>query len=103
MFKYSILTVYQFQFLFQRPSQGHGRPCLQHPHLRQAYLSYGNSTSVENNWSFAAVVREKACFTHNMDHFGRDVREKRFSAHDTHGLEIDLETLTEKLTIEWGK
>ena len=75
--------------LFQRPSQGHGRPCLQHPHLRQAYLSYGNSTSVENNWSFAAGVRGKAGFTHDMDHFERDVRGKRFSEHGTHEKQID--------------
>ena len=36
-----------------------------------------------------AVVREKACFTHDMNHFGRDVRGKRFSAHGTHGKQID--------------
>ena len=47
-------------------------------------------------------MRGKACFTHDMDHFERDVRGKRFSTYGKHGLEIDLETLTEKLTIEWG-
>ena len=37
VFKYSILTVFQFQFLFQRPSQGHGRPCLQRSHPRRGF------------------------------------------------------------------
>ena len=36
-----------------------------------------------------AGVRGKACFTHDMDHFGRDVRRKRFSAHGTHEKQID--------------
>ena len=34
-------------------------------------------------------VRGKAGFTHDMNHFGRDVRRKRFSAHGTHEKEID--------------
>ena len=33
-----------------------------------------------------AGVRGKARFTHDMDHFGCDVREKRFSAHENTAL-----------------
>ncbi len=44
---------------------------------------------LENNWSFVAGVRGKACFTHDTDHFGHDVREKRFNAYGTHEKQIE--------------
>ena len=40
-------------------------------------------------WRFVAGVRGKAGFTHDMDHFGHGVREKRFSTHGTLEKQID--------------